>query len=202
MPKDSCKELSQTGSNHRLWKAQENWLQKYSLQSLQITTKLKATPLAPKVAELWILGCWKSICKSITARLPCSFQERSSPSTCFWLLSVCKFGQVFGSNAVWLPLRFYLEIGLIFYYATSKEELCYNVQFAVRHNSVHIIVFFGKLVKYCHSPIIPATVWLAPRDLIWRFIKGTTMLTPNKSWKAAGKVLITDHFYKDHGNLA
>lgn len=34
LPKDNCKEFNQTWSNHGLWKAQENQLQKYCLQSL------------------------------------------------------------------------------------------------------------------------------------------------------------------------
>lgn len=66
----------------------------------------------------------------------CSF-----PSTCFWPPSVHEFGQVSGSNALWLSLQFYLEIVFTFYYAISKEELCYNGQFAVRQKPCFILLF-------------------------------------------------------------
>lgn len=72
----------------------------------------------------------------------------------FLVLSNCAFSQAhtFGycqctsldrsrSNTVWLSLQFYLEIVFTFYYAISKEELCYNVQFAVRQNPGLILLF-------------------------------------------------------------
>lgn len=38
------------------------------------------------------------------------------------------------------------------------------------------------------SPTTPATVGLAPIDLMWRLNKGTIMLTPKKSWKQTTQI--------------